>query len=100
MDTKENITLEVDSVRCSTQQGHKHLLTRLQNLIANLEKTQCESIDWKTVAFDLNLFLDAFEQHQEHQEECMSWLFPNATTIEELNQPPSVTHNQDFQFDE
>lgn len=83
-------SIEVESVRDVTLQGHKHLLARLQNLIGNLEKTECEAIDWSSVAFELNLFLDAFEQHQEHEEESITWLLPHGTSTDPLNHPSNA----------
>jgi hypothetical protein len=55
----------------------------LAALILRLERAEAEFEDWKPVLYELNLFVDAIEQHVEWFCESLGWMMPASTTIQE-----------------
>jgi hypothetical protein len=74
---------ELEAMRGRAASDRFHLRQRLAALILRLERAEAEFEDWKPVLYELNLFVDAIEQHAEWFCESLGWMMPPSTTIQE-----------------
>ena len=60
----------------SASQDHEHLLGRITDLIVRLQQPEAPFESWQQAVREVELFLDALEQHEEHEEANITWLAP------------------------
>lgn len=71
-------TIEIDAVCRRAANEHTFLTDRLERLAERIEQGAFD--DWEAAATEFSLFVDAWEQHEERQEESVQWLAPSQET--------------------
>jgi hemerythrin-like domain-containing protein len=68
---------EVSAVRTQSDHDHKHLLVRLDDLMARLNQTEPPFASWQAAMEEVELFVDVLEQHEERESESIKILMPS-----------------------
>ena len=67
---------EVEANRRQVETDHANLLSRLDNLIAQLSELEPPFDSWENAVEQVERFCDALEQHEEQESDCLTWLLP------------------------
>lgn len=68
---------EVKSTCQQAAHDHANLLRRLDDLISRLNETEPPFDSWEQAIREVDLFMDAIEQHEEQEHANITWLSPN-----------------------
>lgn len=72
-------TPEIEAARRQADKDHKLLADRLTRLIDLVNSASGDDVAlWQKVRYELNLFLDVLEQHEELEAENVRWLIPTS----------------------
>lgn len=69
-------SVEVQATCRQAAHDHLHLLKRLDDLISRLNQVQPPFDSWEQAFREIDLFLDAMEQHEEQEDASITWLTP------------------------
>jgi hypothetical protein len=67
---------QVDAVRRQASGDHDQLCERLDNLIERLDQVVPPFASWQNAMDEVELFVDALEQHEEQESETFKMLMP------------------------
>lgn len=67
---------EIEAVQKQSIRDHDQLLARLDDLIARLNLTEPPFQSWTEAMEEVGLFMDAIEQHEEHESDSIQMLMP------------------------
>jgi hypothetical protein len=70
---------EVDAVRRQSTSDHQQLLARLDDLIQRLNQTEPPFASWQAAMDEVEIFVNALEQHEEQESESIKILMPSET---------------------
>jgi iron-sulfur cluster repair protein YtfE (RIC family) len=69
-------SVEIEATRRKATQDHISLSTRLDDLIDRLAQTEPPFDSWEQAVQEVDLFIDALEQHEEQESASITWLSP------------------------
>ena len=73
-------SVEMRATCRSASSDHENLLKRLDDLIARHQEVDPRFESWQQAMNEVDLFLDAMEQHEEQESANITWLTPQART--------------------
>ncbi len=73
-------TPEIEAVQRQADKDHTQLSQRLHALVERMERGVESSTGWKSAVYELNLFLDLLEQHEELEAENVRWLITSTAS--------------------
>ncbi len=71
-------SVEVQATCRSAAHDHANLLKRLDDLISRLNQTEPPFDFWEQAVREVDLFLDAMEEHEEQETANITWLSPQS----------------------
>ena len=69
-------SVEIEATRRKAAQDHQSLSTRLDDLIDRLRQNEPPFDSWEQAVQEVDLFIDALEQHEEQESASITWLSP------------------------
>jgi len=67
---------EIEAVRSQSSHDHRQLLARLDELIDRLDQPDPTFTSWQAAMDEVELFVNALEQHEEQESESFEMLIP------------------------